>query len=450
LHGFFHFFTRRRLLVSPLLTSLREAHQAGKAGGLVAVCSSHPTVIREAAAVAKEKGLPLLVEATANQVNQTGGYSGLTPEAFSAFVRSTARQIGLPGKRVLLGADHLAPAVWSGLPAEKAVEKAAALARLCVAAGFEKIHLDTARPCADDPGSGVPGETAARRAAAICLAAEKTAAGFGGRRPVYVIGDDVPPPGGGLQDGIGPAVSTPEAVAASVFRHEEAFLEAGLGDAWQRVAAVVVQPGVEFGDRSVAPYSREPAESLSRYAATLPGRMTLEVHAADYQTPTALARMVRDHFLLIKIGPSLTFCYREALYALACIEEEMPGLSGRSDLPKTMESLMCENPAHWRSHYRGDEETLRFLRHYSLRDRIRYYWHRPAAQKAVKRLLDNLHQPVPGALVRQFLPDQEPVVGKGPVPLDPERIVSHRIRNTLAQAFDAVCFPAEILRTEAG
>jgi D-tagatose-1,6-bisphosphate aldolase subunit GatZ/KbaZ len=343
----------------------------------------------------------------------------------------------------MLGADHLAPAFWSSLPAEKALERAAALARLCVAAGFEKIHLDTARPCADDPESGVSGEIAARRAAALCRASEEAAESRGGRRPIYVIGDEVPQPGGGLLPGRRPTVTSPEAVAAAIRRHEEAFLNAGLGDAWQRVAAVVVQPGVDFGDSSAAAYSREGAESLSRTAATLPGNMCFEVHAADYQTPEALADMVLDHFRLIKIGPSLTFCYREALYALALIEEEMPGVSHPSNLRETLESLMQQDPSHWRSHYRGDAGALRFLRHYSLRDRIRYYWHLPAAREAVGRLMVNLHRPVPAALIRQVLPDLRPVLGNGPVPFDPERFVSHRVRTTLAQVFDAVSFPVE-------
>ncbi|MGD8366092.1 MAG: class II D-tagatose-bisphosphate aldolase, non-catalytic subunit [Desulfobacterales bacterium] len=432
-------------MVEAFLTFLNEMHRTGKRGGLVAVCSSHPTVIREAAAVALQKGLPLLVEATANQVNQTGGYTGLTPKAFSSLVHRTARQAGLPKHRVLLGADHLSPSVWSGLPAGGAVQEAAALARLCVAAGFDKIHLDTARPCADDPESGVSGEMAARRAAALCRAAEEAAAGFGGRRPVYVIGDEVPPPGGGLQEGQPPTVTSPEAVAASIRRHDEAFRDAGLGEVWQRVAAVVVQPGVEFNDRSVARYSPDAARSLSRTAATLPGHMCFEVHAADYQGPEALARMARDRFPVIKIGPSLTFCYREALYALALLEEEMPGLSHRSDLRKTMESLMQENPSHWRSHYRGDAATLRFLRHYSLRDRIRYYWHLPPAKRAVGRLMANLHRPVPAALIRQFLPDQQPAAGNGSVPFDPERFVSRRMRQALSEAIEAVSFPDKIL-----
>jgi D-tagatose-1,6-bisphosphate aldolase subunit GatZ/KbaZ len=424
--------------MNPHLMSLRKAHLAESAGGLLGVCSSHPAVIREAAALAAQKGCPLLVEATANQVNPDGGYTGMTPDIFAAAVREAAREAGLPAGAVLLGADHLGPAAWSTGPVEAAMERAAELVRQCVAAGFSKIHLDTARPCADE--RGVDGAVAARRAAALCEIAEKSAGSKKtGTFPCYVIGDEVPAPGGGLAEGSRPPITSPDAVAATIRRHENAFSAAGLQEAWQRVVAVVVQPGVEFGDRTAAVY-RKPA-ALSRVHGDLPGPMTFEVHSADYQAPSALAQMVEDHFLLIKVGPCLTFAYREALFDLARIEEEMPDLTVRSRLRQVMEELMVHAPAHWRSHYRGSDDSLRFLRRYSLRDRIRYYWHLPAARRAVQQLMDNLRRPVPAALVHQFLPEIGVDVGKGVVPLDPERIVSRRIRSTLAPIHDAVHSP---------
>ena len=50
--------------------------------------------------------------------------------------------------------------------------------------------------------------------------------------------------------------------------------------------------------------------------------MTYEVHATDYQSPGALAQMVRDHFTILKVGPCLTNAYREAIFALSHIETE--------------------------------------------------------------------------------------------------------------------------------
>ena len=60
-----------------------------------------------------------------------------------------------------------------------------------VEAGFEKIHIDASMACADE--ATVSEQTIAERGAELCAAAE--AAGPGGER-VYVIGTEVPIPGG--------------------------------------------------------------------------------------------------------------------------------------------------------------------------------------------------------------------------------------------------------------
>ncbi len=107
-------------------------------------------------------------------------------------------------------------------------------------------------------------EIAARRAATLCLAAENAACD---RRdqdlPLYVIGNEVPPPGGGLEDDHHLSLTHPDNLLSSLSLYEQAFRDAGLASAWQRVVAVVVQPGVEFGDRVIAAYDRDRAAALS-------------------------------------------------------------------------------------------------------------------------------------------------------------------------------------------
>ena len=177
------------------LIHLRARHLKGEIGGMFAVCSSHPMVLEAAMELAVAEGCPLLVEATANQVNQSGGYTGMTPADFSAFIHRLSESVGLAAHRLILGADHLGPHIWKNLSTAEAMGKAAELASLCVAAGFQKIHLDTGTCCADDPGKLLPPETAANRAAVLCLAAETAASGWKDRdRPVYVIGNEIPHP----------------------------------------------------------------------------------------------------------------------------------------------------------------------------------------------------------------------------------------------------------------
>jgi D-tagatose-1,6-bisphosphate aldolase subunit GatZ/KbaZ len=415
------------------LFHLKNQHLGGQIGGMVSVCSSHPMVLQAAMELAAVEMRPLLVEATANQVNQSGGYTGMTPADFSAFVRRLSGSVDLQFEKIIIGADHLGPHVWRKETAAIAMAKAAELASRCVAAGFRKIHLDTGMCCADDPGAVLSPEIAAGRAATLCLAAEAAACD---RRdsdlPLYVIGNEVPPPGGGLEDVYHLTLTEPDNLFSSLALYKRAFADAGLASAWQRVVAVVVQPGVDFGDRVIAAYDRDRAAAISACHNQLPGLMTFEIHAADYQTPDALNQMVQDHFILLKAGPCLTFAFREAIYALTFIEDAWPGIHQRSNLRKVMETLMDSHPRHWQSHYpQGQSEALSFLQNFSFRDRIRYYWAYPEATAAYERLIRNLVHPIPGALLRQFFPDLYPDISSGELDPDPRSIIKRRIKNAL-------------------
>lgn len=417
------------------LRNLRDDHLSGRTGGRVSVCSSHPGVLRTVFARAKEDGGPVLVEATANQVNQFGGYTGMRPREFANFVNGLAEAAGLAPSRVVLGADHLGPHVWKDGPSRRALEKAAALARLCVETGFRKIHLDTGWGCADDPEPLLSPETAARRAASVCRAAEEAAARRGGEcSPFYVIGAEVPPPGGSLGTGEEAPVTPVGTVSQTLDAYEAQFRRTGLQAAWERVVAVVVQPGVEFGDEAVAPYRREKARCLSDYHDRLPPGVTYEIHSTDYQTPGSLRGLVRDHFPLLKVGPCLTHAFREAVFALEHVEREWltgrPGV-GLSRLREVLESVMTEHPEHWRGRYRGTESDLRFLRSFSLRDRVRYYWPQPAVAAALQRLMRNLDRPIPPALLSQYFPDLVPEIQAGRLPPRPPDLVDRRIRAAL-------------------
>ncbi|MBI5063525.1 MAG: class II D-tagatose-bisphosphate aldolase, non-catalytic subunit [Desulfatitalea sp.] len=419
------------------LTRLKARHLAGQTGGLFAVCSAHPTVLGCAMEMVRANERPLLVEATANQVNPFGGYSGRTPAQFMAYVGELAQQAGLPLGRILVGADHLGPHVWKAESARAAMQKAETLARQCVAAGFHKLHLDTGTGCADDPAAQLPVAEAARRAARLCRAAEAVRSDREDG-PLYVIGKEVPPPGGALEAGETPTVSDPAQILADLAVYRQAFEAAGVGAAWSRVMAVVVQPGVDFGDHGAAAYQPERAAALSAAHGQLPGSMTYEIHATDYQTPAALQRMVQDHFPLLKVGPCLTFALRRALYALAEIEAQLGGIVAPSRLPQVMEDLMTEQPQHWRSHYKGDEARLRHLRHHSPRDRIRYYWSDPRAAQAVARLMHNLRRPLPAALLEAKLPEIYAEICQEKIFADPSAIARCAVHRAL-RPYAAAC-----------
>jgi D-tagatose-1,6-bisphosphate aldolase subunit GatZ/KbaZ len=419
-----------------VLYHLRAQHLAGWRGGLYAVCSARREVIEAAIVLARDHGQPLLVEATANQVNQFGGYTGMSPSEFGSFLRSIAAALGFPHENLLLGADHLGPYAWRLETAAAAMAKAVELARQCVHAGFTKIHLDTGVRCSDDPAASLPLDVAAERAVTLCRACEAAADQRPSPipRPLYVIGTEVPLPGGALEDPQGIKVTRPEDVAEFVALAAARFRNAGLEDAWERMLAVIVQPGVEYGNTRVAGYDPAKAQTLSAFHKDLPGSMTYEIHSTDYQTPAALTRLVADHFILLKVGPCLTYAFREAVFTLEEIETEL--LKSRrdavpSDLRRIMEQLMLQHPAHWRSYYRGTEEECRRMCLSSRLDRIRYYWEYPQAQAALDRLHRNLSPSVPADLVERYFADRVAILSSGEPALNPAELIRRRIRTVL-------------------
>jgi len=363
--------------------------------GITSVCSAHPYVIRQTLKVFKTP----LIEATCNQVNQYGGYTGMTPKDFVAYVRSTAEENNFPFENIILGGDHLGPNVWQNEPAESAMDKAKTLIREYVQAGFVKIHLDCSMRLADDSPGALNPEIIARRTAQLAKVAETVESDSASR---YVIGTEVPVPGGATEHEEGVRVTKVPDVQQTIDVTRDAFLREGLDAAWERVIAIVVQPGVEFGDDFVLPYQPNAAQELSRFIESQP--MVYEAHSTDYQTLNALQDLVRDHFAILKVGPALTFAFRKAVFALALIENELIAEGQRSNIIQILDAAMLRHPEYWQKYYRGDEAEQAFKRKYSLSDRARYYWVQPEVQNALTKLFANLvRQPLPYSLLSQFV-----------------------------------------------
>lgn len=382
----------------------------------------------------------LLIESTSNQVNQFGGYTGQTPVEFVSFVKGIATAMNFPRERIVFGGDHLGPHVWRKEDSRTAMQKAIELVRACVLAGYTKIHLDTSMRLADDPGdssSPLADEIISNRAADLCRAAEDAYKDLppGSPAPLYVIGTEVPIPGGELVGAQAPETTPPEDVARTVQLARQTFEARGLQAAWERVIALVVQPGVEFGDATVFPYRPEKARALSQFVdehrLDKQWQGVYEAHSTDYQAPAALRQMVRDHFAILKVGPWLTFAFREAVFALAAVEEEWLGEQRgitTSRVRESLEEAMLANPEHWKNYYHGDEAALRLARKYSLSDRSRYYWMQPKVAAALQRLLANLTaHPAPVSLLSQYLPNQGAVLLAGAIANQPVALIHNKI-----------------------
>jgi D-tagatose-1,6-bisphosphate aldolase subunit GatZ/KbaZ len=224
-----------------------------------------------------------------------------------------------------------------------------------------------------------------------------------------------------------------------VFR--AAFAEQNVTSAWERVIGMVVQPGVEFGENVIFDYSREKAMALSAALPENPA-VVYEAHSTDYQKPEALAQMVEDHFAILKVGPWLTFAFREAVFALSAMEREW--LAHRrgvrlSQVTTALETAMLSNPAHWRSYYHGSADEMRLARIYSYSDRCRYYWGDATVQQELAQLRANIDaSPPPPTLVSQYLPLQYEAIRSGRLRANAEDMIRDHIQNVL-RVYSAAC-----------
>ena len=423
------------------LTKMVEQHKRGKANGIYAVCSAHPIVLEAAIRYAHANHTPLLIEATSNQVDQFGGYTGMTPADFRSFVCRLADSLDFSQDMLILGGDHLGPNRWQNLPAEQAMANADDLIKSYVAAGFKKIHLDCSMSCANDP---VPltDEIVAERAARLAKVAEETCmAHFGESDLVYVIGTEVPVPGGAHETLTDLAVTTPDAARATLQAHYHAFEKHGMEGIWPRIIALVVQPGVEFDHTHIIDYQPQKAVALSKMVEDY-DTLVFEAHSTDYQTPQSLRQLVIDHFAILKVGPALTFALREALFSLAAIEEELLPAKACSGLRHVLESVMLDRPEYWQSHYHGDGNARRLARGYSYSDRVRYYWPDSQIDEAFERLVRNLaDDPIPLPLISQYLPLQYVKVREGDLCATPRELIINHIQDILQQ-YHCACLGA--------
>lgn len=387
---------------------------AGDRSGIASVCSAHPLVIEATLRHGAARRGDVLIEATCNQVNHEGGYTGMTPADFRRFVETSAEKAGFSVDGLILGGDHLGPNPWKHMAAATAMKNAAVMIDAYASAGFTKMHLDTSMACADDPAV-LADETIAARAAELAAVAEAAAERHGGERPVYVIGTEVPVPGGALEALDHLHVTEPDDALRTVELHRQAFSRAGLNAAFARAVGVVVQPGVEFGNTEIVPYAPAKARALAAMLDRMP-QFVFEAHSTDYQPAQALNALVHDGFAILKVGPWLTFALREALYGLSHIADILVPDPARESLPAAMERLMMDAPKNWLKYYPGTSGEQHLQRHFSLSDRIRYYWPAPQAQSAVQALLAALGGvDIPRPLVSQYLGHLDAAVADGKV-----------------------------------
>lgn len=401
--------------------------------GIPSYCTASGIVIEACLQQGKRFGDDVLIEGTSNQVNQFGGYTGMRPKEFKQFVYELADKVSFSRDRIILGGDHLGPLVWCKEPEASAMAKAKDLVREYVLAGYKKIHLDTSMRLGDDSQSEpLSVRTIARRGAVLFKVCEEAYQELlrenpNEQRPSYVIGSEVPIPGGEQEITDQIAITKPEDLHETIRVYQEEFDKLGIRHLFSSIVAVVVQPGVEFGDENIARYNRIETAALSKAITQHPG-IVLEGHSTDYQPPKQLKEMVEDGIAILKVGPALTFAAREGLFSLSMIEKELIPEEKRANLESVIERKMIEAPKNWEIYYKGTEEERKLKRKYSLSDRSRYYFADKEIQGAIEKLyanLDSVH--IPLGLLHQFMPTQYIKIRDGKLALKASELVKDHV-----------------------
>lgn len=393
------------------ILNILEKRRDGINAGIPSFCSANKIVIEAILEEAKENDEFALIEATSNQVNQFGGYMNMQSEDFKEYVYKIADKLNFSRDKIILGGDHLGPLPWALLDENTAMENAKKLVYDCVLAGYTKIHLDTSMKLgSDDKDKILSDEIIATRGAILFIEAEKAynvllETKKDAVHPVYVIGSEVPIPGGAQIDEE-MKVTDPHDFENTILAYKKVFHNMNLDYAWKYIVGVVVQPGVEFGSDQIDVYDREAAKKLCKTLKKYPD-IVFEGHSTDYQPKNKLKEMVEDGIAILKVGPALTNALREGLFALSYIEDELIPNDKKSNFIQVLEEEMLNDKSKWENHYHGDDRYKRIMRKYSFSDRSRYYISHKSVMASMDKLINNLENvDIPLSMIHQYLPNQ--------------------------------------------
>ena len=245
----------------------------------------------------------------------------------------------------------------------------------------------------------------------------------------------MPVPGGVGGEDETLSVTTPKDFKRTYSAFLDAFQKEGLEEAFSRVIAFVVQPGVEFGTDEVHEYDGEKAAALMACLKEYNG-IAYEGHSTDYQTYESLKSIASDGVRILKVGPELTFALREALLALDMINKE---LSPGEGFMEAMENAMKGNTVHWEKYYRGTQEHKKLMRKYSYSDRWRYYAGDAAVKEAVDALFESFDKKrIPLPLISQFLPGQYETIRNRSTSFSAEELAKENIKFIIDKYYRAV------------
>ena len=189
---------------------------------------------------------------------------GHAPRGFQPLrARASRRGSACRREQVLLGGDHLGPNCWQDLPAEAAMAKSEQLIADYVARGLSQdssglLHV----LCGRSDAAHRRGRGGASGAACAPLPSRPGSAPAA-KPPVYVVGTEVPVPGGAQEALTELALTDPAGRHRNHRRPFGGVPVRGTAYVWPRVIGLVVQPGVEFDHHKVIDFHAPRAADLA-------------------------------------------------------------------------------------------------------------------------------------------------------------------------------------------
>ena len=427
------------------LKEILDKRKKGMNSGIASYCTANNIVIETILEYYLDTNDYVLIECTANQVNQFGGYTGMTPAGFRDYVFDIAEKIGFPKDKIILGADHFGPLPWADKNESEAMKNANELVRLAVLAGYTKIHLDTSMFLAsDDTSKKLSDETIARRGAELYKTCEESFIERSNEfpdsiHPVYIIGSEVPIPGGEYEEKATLEVTNPIDFENTINTYDKIFKENGLKDAWSNIIAVVVQPGVEFSNEEIHDYNRNDSKELCKKLKEYP-HLVFEGHSTDFQFKEKLKEMVEDGIAILKVGPAVTYALREGLFSLSLMEKELiKNENEKANFIELLEKIMSDNPKDWEKYYQGNELEQQLQRKYSFSDRCRYYMSKKEINQCIDELFKNIDSSdLPLGMIKQYCPNTYLKIRSEQIEKNARNIVKSNIHEVINDYYYAI------------
>jgi len=344
---------------------------------LPSFCTANFNVIKILIIFAKHHNLPILLESTSNQVNQFGGYTGLTPKEFYKKISKLKKKIKINKKQVMIGADHLGPLPWKKFNSKVALKNAKTLIKKCIALKYDKIHIDSTIICKDDKSLNL--NFIRSRSEEIFNTVPKKNI----KDVFFVFGSEVPFAGGGNNSKPKPSklnnIKTDYSLYNSVLKN--------LNINKKNKFSLVIEPGMAFSNSKVILPKLE--KFRKRLSFSKKNNFSYEAHSTDYQKLKTLKKLVKNNFRFLKVGPELTFYFYQAIKKMEEIEHMY--CNKKSNIEYELINAMQRDDKYWKDYYKGTKNKIKFLKLNSYLDRMRYYWDSKKVKKSMNKLIKNIN-----------------------------------------------------------